>query len=453
MSREMPQRAQRLIDAAKRVPVPEGTWAVGMGLVVSGITAYAFQILSFRGLSETDYTALNGLWIFVFVVAPGFFLPLEQEVSRAVADRRSRGIGGGPVVRKAAIAGVALTSSLIVVTLVCAAIFPLTERLFHDQTVLLLCFVIALATYAVQHLTRGTLSGNGRFGPYGMILAIEGIVRVVPLIVLVAFGIEDLVWYGLALAIPPLIAALVALRGQDHLMDPGPDAEWSELSTNLTLLFLGSLAAQALSYSAALGAILLASGKQEREMAADFIVGFFLARIPILLFQAVQAALLPKLAGLAGAGQHADFKSGLRKLVIIVVGIGTLGVLGGITIGPEIGKILFGENFHLDRVDLGLLFAGSAAFILALTLAQALIALQGHGRALVAWIVGLVVTVAVIAATASSEFLERVEYGFLAGCGAAAVVMALLLLTRIRSATPESLERLVEQIEHEPLEI
>jgi len=449
----MPQRAQRLIASAKRLPVPEGTWAVGAGLLISGITAYAFQILSFRGLSKTDYAALNGLWIFVFVVAPGFFLPLEQEVSRAVADRRSRGLGGGPVVRKAAIAGVALTSSLIVLTLVCAAIFPLTERLFHDQSVLLICFLIALATYAVQHTTRGTLSGNGRFGPYGMILAVEGLVRVIPLIVLVALGIEDLVWYGLALAIPPLIAALVALRGQKHLMDPGPEAEWSELSTNLTLLFLGSLTAQALSYSAALGAIVLANGKVEREAAADFIVGFFLARIPILLFQAVQAALLPKLAGLAGAGQHADFRSGLRKLVIIVVGIGMLGVIGGVTIGPEIGKILFGDSFHLDRVDLGLLFAGSAAFILALTLAQALIALQGHGRALVAWVVGLVVTVGVIAATAGSYFLDRVEYGFLAGCLAAAVVMAGLLLGRIRTATPESLERLVEQIEHEPLEI
>ena len=449
----MPQRAQRLIDAAKRVPVPEGTWAVGAGLIISGITAYAFQILSFRGLSKADYAALNGLWILVFVVAPGFFLPLEQEVSRAVADRRVGGIGGGPVVRKAAIAGVALTSGLIVLTLIAAAIFPLTDRLFHDQTVLLACFLIALATYAVQHTTRGTLSGNARFGPYGLILAVEGLVRVLPLIVLVALGNEDLVWYGLALAIPPLIAALVALRGQEHLADPGPDAEWSELSTNLTLLFLGSLAAQTLSYFAAFGAIVLANSPHERRLAADFIVAFFLARIPILLFQAVQAALLPKLAALAGAGQHDDFRNGLRKLVFIVVGIGALGVVAGVTIGPEVGKILFGDKFHLGSLELGLLFAGSAAFILALTLAQALIALQGHARALVAWVVGLVLAVGVTAATSTAEFPRSVEYGFLAGCVAAAIVMTGLLLGRLRTATPESLERLVEQIEHEPLEI
>ena len=101
----MSQRAQRLIDAARKLPVPEGTYAVGLGLMISGITAYGFQILAFKGLTKSEYAALNGLWILVFVVAPGFFLPLEQEVGRAVADRRAREIGGGPVVRKAAFGG------------------------------------------------------------------------------------------------------------------------------------------------------------------------------------------------------------------------------------------------------------------------------------------------------------------------------------------------------------
>ena len=67
----MSQRAQRMIEAARKLPVPEGTYAVGLGLIISGITAYGFQILAFRGLSKTDYAALNGLWILLFVVAPG----------------------------------------------------------------------------------------------------------------------------------------------------------------------------------------------------------------------------------------------------------------------------------------------------------------------------------------------------------------------------------------------
>ena len=86
----MASRAQRLIEAAKK-PVPEGTYAVGLGLVISGIAAYVFQILAFRALPKAEYTALNGLWVIAFVLAPGFFLPLEQEVCRAIAHRRAQG--------------------------------------------------------------------------------------------------------------------------------------------------------------------------------------------------------------------------------------------------------------------------------------------------------------------------------------------------------------------------
>jgi len=455
-SLSMSQRAQRLVEAARKLPVPEGTYAVGLGLLISGITAYGFQILAFKGLTKSEYAALNGLWILVFVVAPGFFLPLEQEVGRAVADRRSREIGGGPVVRKAAFAGTILAGSLMAVAVVGAAGFGLTDRLFHGQEVLLVCFVIALGTYAVQHITRGTLSGNGRFGPYGMILGAEGVLRILPVIVLYAAGIDDLVWYGLALAVPPLLAALLSIRGQHGLMAPGPDAEWSELSTNLTLLFLGSLAAQALSYAAALGVLVLAQGKVERDAAADFIVGFFIARIPILLFQAIQAALLPKLAALSGAGKHDDFRSGLKKLVLIVVGVGALGVVAGATIGPTVGEILFGDKFNLGSRDLTLLFLGSAAFIFALTLAQALIALLGHGRALMAWAIGLVVCVGVMALGSSAtvdDLLLLSELGYLAGCASAAATMMVFLLLQIRRQGPVSLPLLVEAIEHEPLEI
>jgi O-antigen/teichoic acid export membrane protein len=191
----------------------------------------------------------------------------------------------------------------------------------------------------------------------------------------------------------------------------------------------------------------------QKDAVADFIVGLFLARIPILMFQAVQAALLPKLAHLAGSGQHDDFRSGVRKLIAVVVAIGVIGVIAGGTLGPAVGEILFGDKFTLGNVDLALLAAGSGLFILALTLAQALIALLGHARALIAWSVGLVMFVAVTAVTGPDLF-RRVEYGYIAGTGAAALVMGLMLYFRARAGVPEDgLATLVEQIEHEPLEI
>lgn len=448
----MAKRSQKLIEAARK-PVPEGTFAVGAGLLVAGLTAYGFQILSFRALPKADYTALNGLWVFVFVLAPGFFLPLEQEVSRAISDRRARGEGGGPVVRRAAIAGFGLTVVLALVTLIAAVATPLTDRIFHNRDVLVPCLVIALFTFYFQLLSRGTLSGNGRFGGYGKVLAAEGILRLIPCAALALSGVEDPLWYGLCLAIPPFPAALIALKGEHGLMEPGPPAPWAELSTNIGYLLFGSLFAQMLSYAPFLGVQILADSPQERRVAANFIVGLFLARIPILLFQAVQAALLPKLAGLAGAGRHVEFRDGMRKLVYIIVGISVVAIVAGGTVGPAVGEILFGEKFNLGHVDLALLAAGSGFFILALTLAQALIALMGHKQALVAWVVGIVVFTAVTAVAGDDLFL-RVEIGSIAGSAASAAIMGWYMLKAMRRGVPvDALQNLAEQIEHEPLEI
>ena len=64
----MVERVQRLVGAAKKLPVPEGTYAVGVGLIILGLTAYGFQIIAAKRLSAADYSALNILWAIVFVV-------------------------------------------------------------------------------------------------------------------------------------------------------------------------------------------------------------------------------------------------------------------------------------------------------------------------------------------------------------------------------------------------
>ena len=179
---------------------------------------------------------------------------------------------------------------------------------------------------------------------------------------------------------------------------------------------------------------------------------FFVGRIPPLLFQAVQGTLLPKLAGLAGTGRHDDFRRGLRQLMVLVVGIATLGTAVAFAVGVPIGKILFGEDkFNVTAVNLGLLVAGNGVFIIALTIAQALIALHGHKEAAIAW--GLGVIGFVIGAAAISDLALRVEIGFLAGTTITTIVMAWALLARMRRGVDEGIESLISQIEHEPLDL
>jgi O-antigen/teichoic acid export membrane protein len=326
------------------------------------------------------------------------------------------------------------------------------QHKFNGHEGLVVCLVVALFTFGIEYLARGAFAGVGRFGAYGLSLGAEGVIRLLPCIPLAIANVTNPVWYGVCLAVPPLLATGVAMYGQRGLMVPGPAAPWSELSSNLGFLLGGSLLAQVLSYAPFIGAQVLAT-PQQRVLVADFIVGLFLSRLPILLFQAVQAALLPKLSTLVSAGRDDEFQNGVRKLVMIVVGIGVLGVVVGGTVGPFAGKILFGEKFNLGHADVALLAAGSGLFILTLTLSQALIALSGHRQAMVAWALGLVAFVGVTAVATDDLFL-RVELGSIAGAAVSAAAMAWFYKERLKQGVSAgSLASLVEQIEYGPLEI
>jgi hypothetical protein len=97
-----------------------------------------------------------------------------------------------------------------------------------------------------------------------------------------------------------------------------------------------------------------------------------------------------------------------------------------------------------------LLTLAATSFILALTLAQGLIALKAYKENAFAWIVGIVSFV--VAVSLGNDLILRNELGFLAGGTAAAIVMAGLLIPRMR-AGGASLQDLVQVVEHEPLEI
>ena len=439
-------RTNHLIGKA-RGAVPEGTFAVGAGLGIAAVTAYTFVIVANAGLSETQYSAFGAFWGFIFVAGPGLFLPLEQEVGRALAHRRAQGIGGGPLVTRAAHLGAILTGVMVTVVLLTAPIY--VDQQFHGDWLLVAALALGLVGFYAVHTSRGTLSGNGRFRPYGEMLAVDGVIRLTGAVALWIIGVDNAGAYGMCIALSPFVAVAVALRKPKGLLPPGPPAPYSELSNALGWLLAGSVLMQVLGYSALLGINALKEPSDTLIVAA-FTSAFFVARIPPLLFQAVQGTLLPKLAGLAGAGRHDDFRTGLKQLLVIVVGIAFVGTAAAFTIGVPIGKIVF-PPFDIDALDLGLLAAGSGMFIISLTIAQALIALHGHKAVTLAWAVGVVGFL--LGAATLTQLEPRVEIGFLLGASLTTLVMSIALYVRMRGAVPESIEPLITQLEQEPLEL
>jgi len=255
--------------------------------------------------------------------------------------------------------------------------------------------------------------------------------------------------FALCIGLAPLVALPFALRGQRQILQPGTDAPFVELSKNLGWLLAGSVFMQALAYSPLLGVNLL-GGPEDELIVAGFASAFFIARLPILAFGAIQGVLLPKLAGLAGSGQKDEFKSGLEKLLALVVGIAILGTVGAFVLGPTVGKILF-KDFTMSANGLALLAAGSGVFIIALTLAQALMALGGHRMTAIAWCLGLLTAIGCMALIGGLE--ARVDFGFLIGSALVTVVMFVAVLRRRSQMDDVGVGALVEAIEHEPIDI
>jgi O-antigen/teichoic acid export membrane protein len=416
---------------AQRLSLPEGTIPVGIGLLIAGICSFAFFRVGKFALGDEDaFKPVTGLWFATFALAPGFFLPLEQELGRALSARRAFGQGGLPVVRKVVALGAGL-ATLVTIGLLAASPLLLSEY-FEDSWPMVIALIVAILAYAPAHISRGISSGSGRFRSYGIILGADGLARIAFCLILAMLSVKAVGAYGFAVALAPLTGVIiVAWQGQLRT-EPGPDATWAEVSPNLGWLLLGSVMAALLVNAGPLALAVLAEPTQDAEV-TRFGYGVILARIPLFLFQAVQAALLPRLAGLAAEGQMDEFRSGFRKLMLVVLSVGAVGTVAAWLLGPFAVETLY--DAELRSRTLTVLALGSACYMVALATAQAVIALQGHALVALGWTAGVAAFfISLVAMNFGSDWLfKRVELAVLIGSAAAMLTFLLALRIKLRA--------------------
>ena len=429
------------------MPLPEGTIPVAVGLFIAGVCSFAFFRVGKVALgSEEAFQPVISLWFATFALAPGLFLPLEQELGRALSARRALGQGGRPIVDKVVVLGAVLALAVSVLLL---ALGPwLSDAYFGHNWTMVAALVLAVVAYAPAHLSRGLCSGMGRFRAYAVVMGADGLVRIVLCLLLAAIGVSAVGWFGLAVAVAPLLGVFAVGWRKQLVTEPGPPATWKEVTPNLGWLLLGSLMAAGLVNAGPIATSLLASDS-EKSMVTRFGYGVILARIPLFLFQAVQAALLPRLSHLAASGQMDEFVVGFRRLVRVVVGVGVLGVVGAFTLGPLAVEILYDST--LSRRTLAVLALGSVFYMIGLAMAQAVIALKGHALVALGWTAGMagfVLSTWLI----DGEVFRRVELGLLIGSGVAMLVFGLALQARLRSGAVPDEASVIEALTDMPFE-
>lgn len=410
------------------MPLPEGTLPVGAALLVAGVATFAFFRVGRDALgSDEAFHPIQSMWFATFALAPGFFLPLEQELGRALSHRRARGEGGRAVARRIVQLGIVIAVAVLLAII--AASPWITSKYFDGNWWMLAALATAFAAYAPAHLARGVCSGSGRFRSYAVIIGSDGVIRIFVSLVFTAIGITAAAPYAFAVALSPLVAVVaVGLKG-GLATEPGPESPWSEVTQNLGWLLLGTVFAGLLLNAGPVAANLLKEPGDE-ALLTQFGNGVLLARVPLFMFQAVQAALLPRLARLAAQGDFDEFRAGFRRLMQLVIAVGVIGTFGALVIGRPVLKLVF--DSELTGRTLAMLALSSAIYMAGLATGQAVVALRGHHWVAVGWGVGFVVFV-LTTWLAGDELFRRIEIALVASSVSALLVFAFALRRRLQA--------------------
>ena len=410
--------------------LPEGAVTIAVGLIIAGVATYAFFRVGASALGgDEEFAPIAAMWFAMFALAPGFFLPIEQELGRALAHRRALGEGGRPVVTK--IAALTLVVSIVVVVGLTISSPWLTGSYFSGDWLMFGALIIGFLSYAPVHLSRGICSGQGRFTPFAVVVASDGVMKIVGTVALTAIGITAVGAYAFAIAVAPLFAVVaIGLRGSLRT-EPGPPAQWREITQNFGWLLLGTACAAVLLNAGPIAANILAS-ENEADAVTRFSYGVLLARVPLFMFQAIQASLLPRLARLAAQRSFDEFRRGLRLLVIVVAAIGVAGTIFGALLGPWTLRLVYDAD--LSGRTLAMLALSSALYMMALAVSQAVLALEDHAYVALGWVISLI-TFVIGTWLLSDDVFQRIEIGLVASSAAAVIAFGLRLQRRLSTLT------------------
>ncbi len=357
-----------------------------IALGVAGLLAYAFFAVSSHTLDKHDYGTIVVLWSVNFVAAATLFRPIEQLLSRTLAEHDEMGEGAGHVLKIAALIQAGLTLVALIVMLALRA--PITDELLDGNEFLYWMLVAGIVGFGAAFYGRGFLAGRRQFRLYAILLVLEGGSRLL-FPVAVAIGIaEGIDPIALGIAVAPLASlAVLPFAFARHRAHPTAGAPPADSGLEFTLARGGAFAAAVLLMMLS-EQILINSGALFVRGALDAAAAGFIfnvmmvARAPLLLFQAIAASLLPHLTRLRTRGDATGedaFRMSVNNTLLIIGGFAAAVTVAVLLIGPQVMQIAFGDKFTYDRAGLAIVAIGMGFYLSAAALNQAALA-QGQAR-------------------------------------------------------------------------
>ncbi|HEV7585581.1 MAG TPA: hypothetical protein VGO14_07365 [Solirubrobacteraceae bacterium] len=439
-----------------------GARILSLGIAATGLLTLGYFAVASHVLGEQSAKRIDLLWSVMFVIISVIYRPVEQLLSRTIAERRAKGHAEHSLRVPAAIqAGFAL----LFLAAALALHGQLVDHVFDRYAALYDVLVVGTIAYAASYFARGWLAGHEYFALYGGLVLMEAFARICfPLAVAVGIASgQTAVATGIAAA--PLLSLIVvpaafARRGEErasvaraapaHDADStlaqapitadeaeaalaGPAAEGVQeavahpggrLSLRRGGGFAGWVSAIMLSEQTLLNAAVLTVAANSRGALAGIVFNVLLiARAPLQLFQAIQTSLLPHLTGLDARESHAAFDRAVRVTVLAIAVFAAAVALGLLAVGPFVMSHLFGQHHSYDRLGLALIGVGMGMHLVSGTLNQAALARDRARAAALCWGLAAGLFLAWMLLPTVGDQLLRTEIGY---AGATAVLASAL---------------------------
>ncbi len=425
-----------------------GARVLSIGIASTGLVTFGYFTVASHALGgDARYDRIAVLWSVLFVIVSVIYRPVEQLLSRTIADRRARGLTGHPL--RIAI-GIQMGFAAVFLAIALPLRTTITNDVFGGSSATYWILVGATLAYAASYFARGWLAGHERFGLYGLLVFIESVARFL-FAVAAAIGLakgENVVAMGIVAA--PCVSLLVvpaafASRHEDGernevaalapaidaAVEAGPATETAEeVAADLSLRHGAGFAAAVFAVMVAEqtllnGAVLAVSATAGGVAVAGIVFNALLiARAPLQLFQAIQTSLLPHLTGLEVEGGDDAFASAIRKTIRAICGFALVLAAILLVAGPAIMDLLFaGSDGVYKGWGLAIIALGMGWHLIAGTLNQAALA-RGHERlASAAWLVSAAIFLGWCISPIVSDPVVRAEVGYF---GATALLVVLL---------------------------
>lgn len=376
--------------SASQGPVARGSMArVGTATAVTALCGYGVIYLAARDLAPSGFSVFGVFWG-AFGLVSGAAFGLLQETTREIRGMPYLDVAPAKRTHPLRVAMLIGVAAAVVI----AGTAPLwSARVFVEARWLSVALLsVGLAGFCVHTTLLGMLAGINQWTQYGALMVTDAVIRVAIAAATVALGwqLTGFLWATVAGAVAWLILLLASptTRAAARLLTPGGTATFLRGAAH-SITAAGASAILVMGFPVLLK---LTSAELGAE-GGVIILAVTLTRAPLLVpLTAMQGNLIAHFVD-----QRNDRVRALIAPAGIVAAIGAVGVLAAGAVGPWLLRVAFGPQYHA-------------------------------GSALLAWLTGAAVAIAMLTLTGAAAVAAALHRAYSLGWVGATVASGLLLL-------------------------